>query len=498
MRISGSDSTVLITADSVDAVLSAVHLSDDTVLVKLRPRGGPTGAVDWEAASRRRDQVETVVLAPHSSAATEERDDEAWASTPAVDEAGRPLRRPWAARLLELAAETWLVVRLALLLYSYLGFGWRWSRRFAQLVAFSLLLLPGFIQVAAFYLLSPRVVRGVRYGPAPRNYRNFPQGAVPEMLEDVNAGVGYVLRRAVLYGGDPARVFLVGQSCGAHLLSLAALTQAEQRAGGSALPGGLPAWDVGAVRGMACVSGVYNVHDLEDYLHGRGLYRSLLRRIMSIGGKPQLKLLSPCYLAAHALGGKRAASGASLAELRLERHASGGSNVGRNLRLSTAWSATSLASLSMAGDDATGLVGDAEDAPGGAQPAAGCCKPGPWRDDGVEVEDAPTEAGTTARPSPGELMPPVLLIHGTADRCVPAGIARQYGTALQRYGLAVQLVLYEGETHTSPLLENAMRGGKDQLTSDILSMVEGRPVEVRHRRLCPEPLIALARWVCPF
>ena len=170
------------------------------------------------------------------------------------------------------------------------------------------------------------------------------------MLEDVNAGVGYVLRRAVLYGGDPARVFLVGQSCGAHLLSLAALTQvggvracvrvsvsvcmtvmvgvkgtahgwhkpavaggmggyflpsspapggpvaaapalwgappgqrlgptcllpaapvqAEQHAGGSVLPGGLPAWDVGAVRGMACVSGVYNVHDLEDYLHRQG------------------------------------------------------------------------------------------------------------------------------------------------------------------------------------------------------------------------------------
>ena len=43
---------------------------------------------------------------------------------------------------------------------------------------------------------------------------------------------------------------------------------------------------------------------------------------------------------------------------------------------------------------------------------------------------------------------------------MPAGIARQYGTALQRYGLSVQLVLYEGETHTSPLLENAMRGGK--------------------------------------
>lgn len=43
------------------------------------------------------------------------------------------------------------------------------------------------------------------------------------------------------------------------------------------------------------ISGVYNCFGLADHLHRRGLYRSLFDRIMSINGKPQLKLLSPIY-----------------------------------------------------------------------------------------------------------------------------------------------------------------------------------------------------------
>lgn len=62
------------------------------------------------------------------------------------------------------------------------------------------------------------------------------------------------------------QVFLCGQSCGAHLASLALLTQAEQRAKGAALPGGQPAWDTTRLRAFIGVSGVYNVYDLEDHL----------------------------------------------------------------------------------------------------------------------------------------------------------------------------------------------------------------------------------------
>ena len=60
------------------------------------------------------------------------------------------------------------------------------------------------------------------------------------------------------------------------------------------------------------------------------------------------------------------------------------------------------------------------------------------------------------------------------------------------------LKIYEGETHTSPLVENPMRGGTDKLMDDILSMVKGEEVITVQYSLCPGFLVTLAAWVCPF
>lgn len=70
----------------------------------------------------------------------------------------------------------------------------------------------------------------------------------------------------------------------------------QEMAGHSKLPGGLPRWKSNALKGFVGVSGVYNCYGLADYLHHRGLYRSLFDRIMSIDGETQLKLLSPTYV----------------------------------------------------------------------------------------------------------------------------------------------------------------------------------------------------------
>lgn len=45
------------------------------------------------------------------------------------------------------------------------------------------------------------------------------------MMEDVNAGIAWVLLRIRQYGGDPERVYLVGQSCGAQLSMMSLVTQ---------------------------------------------------------------------------------------------------------------------------------------------------------------------------------------------------------------------------------------------------------------------------------
>lgn len=66
------------------------------------------------------------------------------------------------------AQETWLLFRLAIRLWSFLGLGWRWTVNFWRLVLYATLLLPGFIQMIAFYFFSPSVQRSVPYGRKPR------------------------------------------------------------------------------------------------------------------------------------------------------------------------------------------------------------------------------------------------------------------------------------------------------------------------------------------
>ena len=62
----------------------------------------------------------------------------------------------------------------------------------------------------------------------------------------------------------------------------------------------------------------------------------------------------------------------------------------------------------------------------------------------------------------------------------------------------VDIKYYEGETHTSPLIENPMRGGSDRLVNDILSRVLERETAPRQFPLCPGVLIDAAARICPF
>ncbi|CAL8465640.1 g5176 [Coccomyxa elongata] len=368
------------------------------------------------------------------------------------------LRTPLQNALIALE-ETFLVARLTVALYSYLGLGTRWTGKLLRLILYATLLLPGFIQMAVFYFFSPRVTRSVMYGTAARNrldiyrppadqqppdkgfpvviyltggawtigykawgsllgrrlskhgvivycldYRNFPQGTMLDMLRDCNTGIRWVLHHAAQNGGDASRMYLVGQSCGAQLAALALITQAEQEHQKAQLPGGFPAWSPRRIRAMVGVSGVYNCFDLADHFNRRGLYRRLFDRIMSVNGRAALKLFSPTY----------------------------------------------------------------------------CVKGVEW----------------------GASLPRVVLLHGTADTCALFNNATQFRDALREVGAKVELKQYEGETHTSPLIENPMRGGHDVLVDDILSVVSGGPLgsggSPHQSPLCPGFLIDAAARVCPF
>ena len=69
------------------------------------------------------------------------------------------------------------------------------------------------------------------------------------------------------------------------------------------------------------------------------------------------------------------------------------------------------------------------------------------------------------------LLPPMLLIHGSGDRSVPLSVASEYGQALAAAGVRVKFRCYIGATHTDPIIEHPLRGCY-HLTNDLNDLIQ--------------------------
>ncbi|CAL9181289.1 unnamed protein product, partial [Musa hybrid cultivar] len=236
------------------------------------------------------------------------------------------------------AAETFLLTRLAITLLRYLGVGYRWITKFLALICYATLLMPGFLQVGYYYFFSSQVRRSIIYGDRPRNrldlylptkvdglkpvvafvtggawiigykawgallgrrlaergiivacidYRNFPQGTISDMVEDASQGISFVCNNIGSYGGDPNRIYLIGQSAGAHIAACTILDQAIKECGERECT----SWSVSQIKAYFGISGGYNMLELVDHFHSRGLYRSIFLSIME--GEQNLWRFSP-------------------------------------------------------------------------------------------------------------------------------------------------------------------------------------------------------------
>ncbi|KAK9924761.1 hypothetical protein M0R45_033113 [Rubus argutus] len=256
-----------------------------------------------------------------------------------IGSAPRPSRQQSFGRDIGHAAkETYLITRLSFTLLQYLGVGYRWITRLLALGCYAMLLMPGFLQVAYCYYFSSQVQRSIVYGDQPRNrldlylptntdgkkpvvvfvtggawiigykawgsllglqladrniivacidYRNFPQGTISDMVEDASRGISYIFNNIADYGGDPDRIYLMGQSAGAHISSCALLEQAIKE---SKMEESI-SWSASKIKAYFGLSGGYNLFNLVDHFDSRGLYRSILLSIME--GEESLHLFSP-------------------------------------------------------------------------------------------------------------------------------------------------------------------------------------------------------------
>lgn len=105
------------------------------------------------------------------------------------------------------------------------------------------------------------------------------------------------------------------------------------------------------------------------------------------------------------------------------------------------------------------------------------------------------------REDPGytEDLPPIFLFHGTEDTCVPDSSSFEFAFVLSQAGAEVHPRIYNGKSHTDPIIEDPMLG-HDPLLTDILTIVLDTDTML-HQPL--EPLVSrravkLARFFNPF
>ncbi|PRW45116.1 putative isoprenylcysteine alpha-carbonyl methylesterase ICMEL1 [Chlorella sorokiniana] len=359
----------------------------------------------------------------------------------------------WEARIKDLA----LISKLAAQLWGYLGVGWRWYVSFWRLVLFAVLLLPGFAQMAAFYFFSPRMLRSIPYGVLPRNRLDV-----------------FLPRKEWRAAGPrPTVIFITG---GAWTI-------------------GYKAWGALLGRRLSQRGVLVFCLDYRNFPQGNALdmlqdvntgIAWVLRHAAAFGGDGE-----SFHLVGQSAGGQL---GALALMLQMQQSLTRQPQLGA----SPVWDPTRI----------RGFVGVS-----GAYNLYALAdhlhRRGLYRNlfeaiHSLEGKPMLRELSPTFRirklgAAVGRRLPPMLILHGTADRSVPMEIAIEFVAALKEAGVpAARLKLYKGKTHTKPIVEDPMRGGRDELMDDVLSQVLGQQCHNLQMPMLPAALIDLASWVCPF
>lgn len=86
-----------------------------------------------------------------------------------------------------------------------------------------------------------------------QSYRLVPETTIDGVVDDVMTGLRWTEEHALDYGGDPARIFMMGHSAGGHLTALAGTDDTLHTSRGMSPD---------AVRGYIVISGVWDVADM--------------------------------------------------------------------------------------------------------------------------------------------------------------------------------------------------------------------------------------------
>lgn len=356
------------------------------------------------------------------------------------------------------ATETFMITRLALTLLKLLGVGTRWIGKFIRLGLYAACLMIGFLQVGYFYYFDPRVHRSIIYGNQPRNRFDL---YLPPNTDKPRPVVIFVT------GG----AWVIGYKAWGSLLALKFL-------------------DRNII--VACID--YrnfpqgSISDMiSDVTTGIGY---VFRNLESYGGDPNM-----VYLAGQSAGAHLAAC-ALLMQAEKEITQDPADLVWRSSQINACMAISGGYNLTKLSEHfhKRGLYKQIFFSMMEGEKSLPKFSP---------EYMVLTPAFRRAVP----LLPPITLYHGTADYSIPHVSSVAFAVALRLVGARVNTVFYPDKTHTDLFLQDPMRGGKDELLADMISLIHENDEEARAegvkeahccQRLVPEFLLQLARLVSPF
>lgn len=100
------------------------------------------------------------------------------------------------------------------------------------------------------------------------NYRLTPRHRHPAQLQDIAAAVRWVYEHAPEYGGDPSRIYLMGDSAGAHLVTCYTLALHSEELANELC--GLELVPDASLRALLLFYGIYNLRQLQGEFNGLG------------------------------------------------------------------------------------------------------------------------------------------------------------------------------------------------------------------------------------
>uniref|UniRef100_K3WXS5 Carboxylic ester hydrolase n=1 Tax=Globisporangium ultimum (strain ATCC 200006 / CBS 805.95 / DAOM BR144) TaxID=431595 RepID=K3WXS5_GLOUD len=255
------------------------------------------------------------------------------------------------------------------------------------------------------------------------DYRNFPQGILPDMVDDATMAIQWVFDNVHHFGGDTENVTIVGQSAGAHIAVCSLLERVEEKEQSMRHRPSATGSTNGRVPIACAPSPTFSTCSRF----------SQASSVASANSSSTLAFHAPPTWGLHQVRSFIGISGPYNIEVAVEtfhRHGFDKSVVERIMDSKLAYYSPALRFFAKQGEPKHGAQSSALDA-----------------------------------------FPPVYLFHGTADKTVSWRSSEQFAHALTACNVPVVVQYFEGKSHTDPIIEDPILGD-DSLLDTIQRIIQ--------------------------